>query len=99
MGFKRECETWQLHENIDPLILLTLSLSTELDRLREEGLEPELDAQVLEFWFTLRDFLNTADLLDENYVIYSELGENGNFYLKLYCVETCLLYTSFRRSP
>ncbi len=40
-------------------------LSTELDRLREEGLEPELDAQVLEFWFTLRDFLNTADLLDE----------------------------------
>ncbi len=59
---------------VDPLILLTLSLSTELDRLREEGLEPELDAQVLEFWFTLRDFLNTADLLDENYVIYSEIG-------------------------
>ena len=65
-----------------------LSLSTELDRLREEGLEPELDAQVLEFWFTLRDFLNTAELLDENYVIYSELEKNGNFYLKLYCVET-----------
>ena len=43
---------------------------------------------MLEFWFTLRDFLNTADLLDENYVIYSEIGENGNFYLKLYCVET-----------
>ena len=88
LGLKRECETWQLHENLDPLILLALSLSTELDRLREEGLEPELDEKVLEFWFTLRNFLNTADLLDENYVIYSEIGENGNFYLKLYCVET-----------
>ena len=88
LGLKRECESWQLHKNVDPLILMALSLSAELERLREEGLEPELDQKVLEFWFSLRDFLNTADLLDENYVIYSEIGENGNFYLKLYCVET-----------
>ena len=88
LGLKRECESWQLHKNVDPLILMALSLSAELERLREEGLEPELDQKVLEFWFSLRNFLNTADLLDENYVIYSEMGENGNFYLKLYCVET-----------
>ena len=55
-------------------VLQLLSLSTELDRIREEGTEPELQQEILDFWFQIRDFLNTADRLDENYVIYSELG-------------------------
>lgn len=88
LGLKRECETWQLHENVDPFLLQLLSLSSELERLREEELEPELQKEVLEFWFTVRDFLNVADRLSDNYVIYSELDGDGSFRLKLYCVET-----------
>ncbi len=88
LGLKRECETWQLHENVDPFLLQLLSLSSELERLREEELEPELQKEVLEFWFTVRDFLNVADRLSDNYVIYSELDGDGSFQLKLYCVET-----------
>lgn len=88
LGLKRECETWQLHENVDPFLLQLLSLSSELERLREEELEPELQKEVLEFWFTVRDFLNVADRLSDNYVIYSELDGDGSFRLKLYCMET-----------
>ena len=78
-----------LHEDVGAFALQLLSLSTELDRIREEGAaEPELLKEILDFWFQVRDFLNTVDRLDENYVIYSELGEDGRFRLKLYCVET-----------
>ena len=88
LGLKKECETYQIHEDVGAFVLQLLSLSTELDRIREEGAEPELQKEILDFWFQIRDFLNTADRLDENYVIYSELGEDGRFRLKLYCVET-----------
>ena len=88
LGLKKECETYQIHEDVGAFVLQLLSLSTELDRIREEGAEPELQKEILDFWFQIRDFLNTADRLDENYVIYSELGEDGQFRLKLYCVET-----------
>ncbi len=88
LGLKKECETYQIHEEVGAFVLQLLSLSTELDRIREEGTEPELQKEIVDFWFQIRDFLNTADRLDENYVIYSELGEDGRFRLKLYCVET-----------
>ena len=88
LSLKKECDTWQLHEDVGAFVLQLLSLSTELDRIREEGTEPELQQEILDFWFQIRDFLNTADRLDENYVIYSELGGDGRFRLKLYCVET-----------
>ena len=87
LSLKKECDTWQLHEDVGAFVLQLLSLSTELDRIREEGTEPELQQEILDFWFQIRDFLNTADRLDENYVIYSELGGDGRFRLKLYCVE------------
>lgn len=87
LSLKKECDTWQLHEDVGAFVLQLLSLSTELDRIREEGTEPELQQEILDFWFQIRDFLNTADRLDENYVIYSVLGGDGRFRLKLYCVE------------
>ncbi len=43
----------------------------------KKELEPELQQEVLEFWFTVRDFLNMADRLSDNYVIYSELDVDG----------------------
>lgn len=89
LGLKKECDTYQIHEDVGAFVLQLLSLSTELDRIREEGnAEPELLEAVVDFWFQVRDFLNTAEQLDENYVIYSEIGEDGHFRLKLYCVET-----------
>lgn len=88
LGLKRECETYQLHEDVGAFALKLLSLFTELDKIREEGAEPELQKEILEFWFQIRDFLSVFERLGEDYVIYSEIGEDGRFRLKLYCVET-----------
>lgn len=88
LDLKRECVGYQIHEDVGAFSLMVMSLMGELETLLEEGLEPELQKAVQEFWFGLRDFLNIYDRLDENYVIYSELSEDGRFLLKLFCVET-----------
>ena len=41
---------------------------------------------MLDLYFQVRSFVNIHDILDENYVIYSELEENGRFKVKLFCV-------------
>ena len=44
----------------------------------------------MDFYFELRNFLNIYDLVDEHYVMYSELEADGRFMLKLFCVDPSL---------
>ena len=46
----------------------------------------ELEDEVRKFYFDIRNFLNIAELIDENYVVYAEKGEDGLLRLKLFCV-------------
>ena len=58
----------------------------ELERFLEDCKKEELRKEVLEFYFDIRRFISTHDRLDENYVIYSELLQNGYFEVHLFCV-------------
>ena len=40
----------------------------------------------LDFYFEVRSFLYISDLIDENYVIYTQHDEDGRFRVKLFCV-------------
>ena len=40
----------------------------------------------MEFYFHVRSFLSVYEELDENYVIYTEMEQGGNFKVKLFCV-------------
>ena len=46
----------------------------------------EWPKEALEFYFSVRSFLNIFDLLDENYVIYTEMDAEDRFKCKLFCV-------------
>lgn len=43
--------------------------------------------KILDLYFQVRAFLDTCDRLDHNYVIYTELCEDGRFMIRLYCVD------------
>lgn len=88
LDLKRECVTYCIHEDAGVFALQLLTLMGELEKAQEEGTDPDLQKELQEFWFRVRDFLNIFERLDENYVIYSQLAEDGRFQLKLYCVET-----------
>lgn len=90
LSYKRECENYVIYENIGNLYFHVLRLTSELDEFLQKPNDFPGRKEVVDFYFTLRNFLNIYDLVDEHYVIYSEIKEDGKFYLKLFCVDPSL---------
>lgn len=86
LEWKRECETYRKLPSVDGFSMYLLQVMGELENLLEELDEGELRKELLEFYFSVRSFLNICDLLDENYEIYTQHDEDGRFRVKLYCV-------------
>lgn len=86
LELKRECETYQILDSVGPLALSLLTVMGELEDFLEEQEEGELRQEVLEFYFAVRSFVSIHELVDENYVIYTQHEEDGRFRIKLYCV-------------
>ncbi|MGI6069202.1 MAG: ATP-dependent DNA helicase [Blautia sp.] len=86
LEYKRECETYEVLDNTGSLPIHLMNLMGEMEEFLEEPPGEEIQEKVLEGYFAVRNFLNIYDLVDENYVIYTELGEDGRFMLKLFCV-------------
>ena len=63
-----------------------MNLLTEMENFLEEFRVGNAREGVLDLYFRVRDFLNIYDILDENYVVYSELEPDGRFKVKLYCI-------------
>ena len=80
------CTSWQVQENAGVLPISLLAVQGEMDQLLEEPPSQEVADEILYFYFTVRDFLNISELVDENYVVYTAFGEDGKFYMKLFCV-------------
>lgn len=83
---KRECENYQILESVSHIAVKLMNVMSGLEEYLEEEHSEEKREQVLDFYFEIRDFLNIHDILDENYVIYSELERGGRFRVKLLCV-------------
>jgi Rad3-related DNA helicase len=84
LELKRECETYQVHDNIGHFYIKLVNVYHQFEKIMEEHVKLEDD--VLDFYFDVRFFLSVYEELDENYVIYTEMAENGEFRIKLYCV-------------
>lgn len=83
---QNSCDSWQVQENAGVLPISLLSVQGEMNQLLEEPPSQEVVDGILDFYFTVRDFLNISELVDENYVVYTAVGEDGKFYMKLFCV-------------
>lgn len=87
LDYKRECEKYVLYDNIGNLIFALMRLAGNLDEFLQKGPDFAERKDLVDFYLKVRNFMNTYELLDENYVIYSEHVEDGRFKLKLYCVD------------
>ncbi len=89
LALKRECEQCRVVEQIDSLTALLLHLQGTIESYLEEQEETALPEreELLEFYFNLVHFLEIYELLDEKYVKYTQLCEDGTFLLKLFCVD------------
>ncbi len=87
LDFKRECEKYSVCESVGVLTFHLMRLVSQFEDFFEKPREFPDKKTVLDFYFELRNFVNIYDLVDENYVIYNELQEDGRFMIKLFCVD------------
>lgn len=86
LELKRECENYEVLADINALYLQLLSLSGELQEYLEIAEDPEIKEKATEVYLNLRTFLNTYEVLDESYTIYTQLCGDGKFRLNLFCI-------------
>ena len=86
LELKRECEDYQILNSVSHIALKLMSLLSEMERFLEEPSDDAMRESVLNLYFQVRSFISIHDIIDENYVIYSELEGNGRFKIKLFCV-------------
>lgn len=84
LEYKRECEIYQIHQNVSHFVLKLTNVMTEMEKIMEE--DSQKDDEFLEFYFHVRSFLSVYEELDKNYVIYTEMEPDGGFKIKLFCV-------------
>ena len=83
---QEECGNYLVLPGTGSITMTILKVQGEFDAFLEAHKDVELEDEVRKFYFDIRNFLNIADLIDENYVVYAENGEDGLFRLKLFCV-------------
>ena len=89
LEMKRECNGSRVLDSIDGFVTpLTRLHSTISDYLEErEQNAPEAARELLDFYFDISHFLEIYEQLDENYVKYASLCDDGSFMIKLFCVD------------
>ena len=86
LELKRECEHYQILKSVSHIALKLMNVLSKLEDYLEECKDAEKKKRVLDFYFAVHSFLNIHDIMDENYVIFSEMMEDGRFQIKLFCV-------------
>ena len=86
LELKKECTQYHVINYPGGIGLSLMTAQGEMDKLLEEPPNEDVIDKILDFYFCIRDFLNISELLDDNYVVYTEEGDDGKFRLKLFCV-------------
>lgn len=88
LALKRDCEQFRIVPEIESFVQPLMRLQAVLDDYLEEPEEEQLAVreELLNFYFEVSHFLEIYELLDENYVKYTQMCDDGCFFLKLFCV-------------
>ena len=86
LSYKRTCDTYEILENLGMLPIHLLQVTGEIEEYLDEEHDSAVRAEVLQLYFTMLTFENIYEMLDDNYVIYSQHDPDGRFRLKLFCV-------------
>lgn len=86
LSLKKECENYKIEDSISSFVMALSRLNSAMEDYLEEHDESPVRQDILEFYFEVSHFLGINDLMDDNYVTYSQMNDDGSFILKLFCV-------------
>ena len=83
---KRETERIKQWDSIESFIMALNRLCETMSEYLENHDDSPVRDEVLEFYFEVSHFLLMYDGISDDYVIYTQMGDQGEFILKLFCV-------------
>ena len=83
---KRETENVRQWDSIESFILALNRLSSTVSEYLENHNDSPVREELMEFYFEISHFLLMYDNISDDYVIYTQMEDNGDFILKLFCV-------------
>ena len=86
LNLKRECTDYKLEDNISAFVMALGRLNSGMEDYLEEHETSPVRQEILEFYFEVSHFLSIYELVDENYVTYTQMNGDGSFFIKLFCV-------------
>lgn len=86
LKLRRDCDEFEVIDNVDGLCLHLMRLMTEYDVFLQESFLTEGKEEVLRLYMDIRHFLNMYEIHDDNYSIYSDYEED-RFRIKLQCMD------------
>lgn len=87
LEWKRECETYRILDDTGNLYFALSRLMAEMDEFLQKPLDFPEKKEILDFYFEVRNFVGIYELVDEHYVVYSRIQEDGSFIIRLFCVD------------
>lgn len=78
--------TYTIVGETEDLVKSLLRLSSVLEKFLDDNKEFEGREEILNQYFEVRNYLDIYELVDNKYEIYSDFNENGEFFVKLFCV-------------
>lgn len=83
---KRETESVKQWDSIESFVLSLNRLSSTVSEYLENRDDSPVRNVILEFYFEISHFLLMYDGMNDDYVIYTQMDDEGRFILKLFCV-------------
>lgn len=87
LGLKKECEGAAVLESCGSFTMALSRLHTTISKYLEDHDDSPVRKEILEFYFDISRFLDVSEVLDDNYVIYTQLLSDGSFLIREYCVD------------
>ncbi len=87
LELKRKCDDCCVYGSIDSFLQPLNRLSSIMSQYLEDHSEGPCREEILLFYFEISRFLTIYDYLDDHYVIYGEYADNGDFLIRLACID------------
>ncbi len=87
LKLRRECDEFEVLDNIDPFTMHLMGLMAELELFMKEEFIAEGKEELVRLYLDVRHFLNMYEIHDDNYTIYTDYEEGDHFRIKLQCMD------------
>lgn len=83
---KKQCTECEIVQEIDDFVRTLTRLSSTIDDFFDERDSSPIQKELLDFFYEISHFLDIYERVDDNYVTYTEMQDDGQFKLRLFCV-------------